>query len=237
MSCEIIVRYARNEDLQQRMELVRNGLSTYFWDAFIYFFFQELTLECCVLSGAVLFIFLGVSLPACLALLPAAAALVALAVVCTHHALAHKQAQSIRKEMFGLVAEVKGRLLMTPGTDPILISIQLNQDKDTSFSQVMGTVSVSDFWGPENNGWLHAMVVHPQWRGRGAGRALAGAARRAAAARGLAALGAAASALQGAARAALLAAGWRCLGAHERPLLGAALALPVLRLTLDLPQP
>ncbi|XP_050357745.1 uncharacterized protein LOC126778292 [Nymphalis io] len=207
MSCEIVIRQARAEDLHQRMELVRHAYSGYFWDAFIFFFFQELTLECCVLAAAVLFIFCGISATTCLVLLPIAAVVVAVVVACIHHALAYKQSQNVRQEIFGIVAELRGGLLLTPRTERVPIHIQLVAEKHSIYSQVIGTISISEFWGPHNRGWLHAMVVHPEWRGRGVARALAGAARRAAAARGLEALEAALSHLQPAARAALHAAG------------------------------
>ncbi|CAH2226094.1 jg3019, partial [Pararge aegeria aegeria] len=41
MSCEVVIRSARAADLEQRSELVRRGFSAYFWDAFLFFFFQE----------------------------------------------------------------------------------------------------------------------------------------------------------------------------------------------------
>lgn len=56
----------------------------------IYF---QLTLQICVLAGAVLFIFCGVSVAGCAMLLPATAAGVALAVHVAHLAAADKQVQ------------------------------------------------------------------------------------------------------------------------------------------------
>ncbi|XP_046973062.1 uncharacterized protein LOC124539759 isoform X3 [Vanessa cardui] len=191
-----------------------------------------------------IYIFLLPGATTCLVLLPIAALVVAVTVVCVHHALAHKQSQSVRQEIIGIVAELRGCLLLTPRTERVPIHIQLVAEKHSAYSQykiisimfqVIGTVSISEFWGPHNRGWLHAMVVHPKWRGRGVARALAGAARCAAAARGLAALDAALSHLQAGARAALHAAGWECRAAYERPLCGAALTLPLVRLGLDLP--
>ncbi|XP_032523563.1 uncharacterized protein LOC116774889 isoform X2 [Danaus plexippus] len=196
MSCEVIVRRARDVDLKRRMELVRQGLSGYFWSAFVYFFFQELTLECCVLGAAVLFIFCGVSPALCCLVLPTAVAVVALGVSATHHALAHRQAQ------------------------------------------VIGTVSVSDVWGPSEEGWLHALVVHPEWRGRGVGCSLLAAARRISL-QGPAAVGRSlrtvVSLLQPKAREALITSGWRSEGLYERPLCGAALTLPLERLLTTVP--
>ncbi|XP_064074908.1 uncharacterized protein LOC113403202 isoform X2 [Vanessa tameamea] len=182
-----------------------------------------------------IYIFLLPGATTCLVLLPIAAVVVAVTVVCVHHALAYKQSQSLHQEIIGIVAEVRGGLLLTPRSERVPIHIQLVAEKHSAYSQVIGTISISEFWGPNNRGWLHAMVVHPEWRGRGVARALAGAARRAAAARGLEALEAALSHLQAAARAALHAAGWECRAAYERPLCGAALTLPLVRLGVDLP--
>lgn len=53
----------------------------------------QLTLQLCVLGGAVLFIFCGVSVRGCAALLPAAAAALALAVYVAHLTLADKHIQ------------------------------------------------------------------------------------------------------------------------------------------------
>ncbi|KPJ10039.1 hypothetical protein RR48_03827 [Papilio machaon] len=130
------------------------------------------------------------------------------------------------------------------------------------FQEVVGTLSVSEYREGgglalgEDAGWLHALAVHAQyvpraaqrtahtavlsarccrWRRRGVGRALAGAARRAAAERGLRALEALTSDLQRAARAMLHAQGWQCRGTYDRRLVGAALTLQLARLGLDLP--
>ncbi|OWR41529.1 uncharacterized protein LOC116774889 isoform X1 [Danaus plexippus] len=240
MSCEVIVRRARDVDLKRRMELVRQGLSGYFWSAFVYFFFQELTLECCVLGAAVLFIFCGVSPALCCLVLPTAVAVVALGVSATHHALAHRQAQKIRGEVFGLVAEVCGVLLLSPGAGRLPIHIQLDfpNTSTPAYSLVIGTVSVSDVWGPSEEGWLHALVVHPEWRGRGVGCSLLAAARRISL-QGPAAVGRSlrtvVSLLQPKAREALITSGWRSEGLYERPLCGAALTLPLERLLTTVP--
>lgn len=65
MLCEVVVRAATPRDLSARAELVRACITEYDFDAFLMFFFQELTLQVCVLCGAVLFIFAGASLAAC----------------------------------------------------------------------------------------------------------------------------------------------------------------------------
>ncbi|XP_052745110.1 uncharacterized protein LOC112050150 [Bicyclus anynana] len=228
---EVVIRRARGSELARRAELVRCGFSSYLWDAFLFFFFQELTLELCVLAGAVLFIFCGVSAPALLLLPPAAAAAVLLLVLATHQAHAHRHAQSVSGELLGLVAEARG-----PPAGALRVRHELRDEPGAAHaSRVVGTVSVSQHRGPLRRGWLHALAVRREWRGRGVGRALAAAARAAAARRGLEALDACAGALQPAARAALAAAGWECRGVYERPLLGAALTLPLLRLGADLP--
>ncbi|XP_061381639.1 uncharacterized protein LOC133319828 isoform X2 [Danaus plexippus] len=188
MSCEVIVRRARDVDLKRRMELVRQGLSGYFWSAFVYFFFQE----------------------------------------------------KIRGEVFGLVAEVCGVLLLSPGAGRLPIHIQLDfpNTSTPAYSLVIGTVSVSDVWGPSEEGWLHALVVHPEWRGRGVGCSLLAAARRISL-QGPAAVGRSlrtvVSLLQPKAREALITSGWRNEGLYERPLCGAALTLPLERLLTTVP--
>ncbi|XP_045459309.1 uncharacterized protein LOC123669762 [Melitaea cinxia] len=143
MSCEIIIRHARAEDLQQRMDLVRNGYSGYFWNACLFFFFQELTLECCVLAAAILFIFFGVSATTCLLLLPAVAAIVAAAVASVHYSLAYKHSQSLCEEIFGIVAELKGALQLDPGARKVPIKIQLDAKKESSYLQVFIITSIN----------------------------------------------------------------------------------------------
>jgi hypothetical protein len=59
----------------------------------------QLTLQACVLGGAVLFIFCGVSARGCVLLLPAAAAAVACAVHLTHHVLADKHVQVLKSRV------------------------------------------------------------------------------------------------------------------------------------------
>ncbi|KAM3958652.1 uncharacterized protein ACR2FA_007291 [Aphomia sociella] len=171
MSCEIMIRRARAEDWSARADLVRSGVLTHQREAFILFFFQELTLQASVLSGAVLFIFFGVSPSGLCLLVPAAAAVVALAVYFTHLALAAKHAQDIRKEMMGFVAELRGPLLADP--QKLSPTIVFEQDTQQSVStkpihkQVVGTVSVSEYCGGERSGWLHALAVHARWSSRG----------------------------------------------------------------------
>ncbi|XP_013146522.1 PREDICTED: uncharacterized protein LOC106109534 isoform X2 [Papilio polytes] len=127
MPCEIIIRIAREDDAVQRAELIQMGLLSHQWDAFIYFMNQELTLECVLLSSAVLFIFCGLTPTACALLVPAIAiAFVAAAVAVAHRGLAATHAQRVRGEMFGLVAEVRGPLQLgaPPGPMPIRTELQ-----------------------------------------------------------------------------------------------------------------
>ncbi|CAG5017286.1 unnamed protein product [Parnassius apollo] len=238
MSYEIIIRRARKEDAVQRAELIKLGLLSHQWNAFIYFLFQELTLEGVGLAGAVLFIFCGASPAACAALLPATAALVALAVSLAHHALASSHTQKIHKELFGLVAEARGPLMMEapPGRVPVHTSLQVcSQSTQPVHSKLVGTVSVSEYCGPRGSGWLHALAVHPDWQRRGVGRSLVSTARQLAVDSGLESLEAVSSHLQHAARTLLHSLGWEIRGTYDRQLLGTALTLPLLRLGLDLP--
>ncbi|KAL0811618.1 hypothetical protein ABMA28_009988 [Loxostege sticticalis] len=237
--CEIVVRRARSADEGARSELVRLGFATHRKDAFLLFFFQELTLQICVLAGAVLFIFCGVSVAGCAMLLPATAAGVALAVHVAHLAAADKQVQNMRKEMMGFVAELRGPLFINPEkvSPPIVVETELEQTKPSKsvHSQVVGSVSVSEFWGPRRSGWLHALVVHPQWSRRGIGRALVAAAKTQSVRDGLESLECVASELQPNARALLHSAGWEVRGAYHRRLCGAALTLLLAHLGTDLP--
>ncbi|XP_038219687.1 uncharacterized protein LOC119837961 isoform X3 [Zerene cesonia] len=123
MSCKLIVRRSVPGDIQKRQEIIRNSYSTGFIDTFLFFFFQELTLECCVLSGAVLFIFCGVSARGCLLLVPAAVAVVTAAVLLQQYTLSLKHAQSIHGEIFGVVVEARGALLPPPGALPICVRL------------------------------------------------------------------------------------------------------------------
>ncbi|KAJ8715836.1 hypothetical protein PYW07_010318 [Mythimna separata] len=234
MQCEIVVREATPRDMEARAELVRQAVTEYDLEAFLLFFFQELTLQVCVLCGAVLFIFVGAGLWACAAVLPGAAAAVALCVAAAHRALADKHVQQLRGETRGFVAEYRGPLVAEPRTlrTPVVLRPSAG---DAVHTRVVGTVSVSECWGPRQAGWLHALCVAPAWRRRGAGAALLAAAREYAAAEGLEALEAVASELQGAARCLLHAAGWEMRGSYARPLLGAALTLHVTQLGVELP--
>ncbi|XP_068625671.1 uncharacterized protein [Battus philenor] len=183
MSCEIIIRAARPEDRRQRAELIELGFLSHQWDAFIYFLFQEVTLECALLAGAVLFIFCGAAPAACALLLPAAAAVVAAAAALTHRALAqahapvtialarpraHDQApttltrcallQRIEHELFGVVAEARG----PPGAT-LRIRSAPHAAPHEGYSKVVGTGSVSRCRGAPAAGWLHELAVHPQY--------------------------------------------------------------------------
>ncbi|XP_038219686.1 uncharacterized protein LOC119837961 isoform X2 [Zerene cesonia] len=210
MSCKLIVRRSVPGDIQKRQEIIRNSYSTGFIDTFLFFFFQELTLECCVLSGAVLFIFCGVSARGCLLLVPAAVAVVTAAVLLQQYTLSLKHAQSIHGEIFGVVVEARGALLPPPGALPICVRLNdglPDENQAYMYTHIVGTASVSEFWGSMRSGWLHSMVVDAQWRRRGAGAALAGGARRLAAAAGLHSLECVVSPLQHAAKQLLQAAG------------------------------
>ncbi|XP_059045542.1 uncharacterized protein LOC131841272 [Achroia grisella] len=237
MSCEIIIRRARPEDWLARTELVKSVMTTHQRDAFFLFFFQELTLQASVLSAAVLFIFCGVSLRGLCLVVPSAAIAVGLAVFFAHLTLATKQAQDIRKEMVGFVAELRGPLLAEPQklTSSIVFEQELQGTSNKLVNtQVVGTVSLSEYRGDGCSGWLHALAVHPQWWRRGVGRALARASRTYAAAEGLQSLEAIASELQPAALALLRAAGWESRGWYHRRLCGAALTLLLSHFSMDL---
>ncbi|XP_041968352.1 uncharacterized protein LOC121725438 isoform X2 [Aricia agestis] len=172
---EVTIRFARQEDLRHRMELVRQGFSAHFWDAFWFFLLQELTLECCVLGAAVLFIFCGVSAAGCLLLLPVAAAVVSMCILVAHEAMAQKHAKSVSNELFGVVAEVRGAPVSGPDRRRALhirshlappAPAPLAERDRPEYAQVVGTVSVSESWGPREDGWLHAFAVHPDGRSR-----------------------------------------------------------------------
>ncbi|XP_045506481.1 uncharacterized protein LOC123702737 [Colias croceus] len=238
MSCELIVRPSMPGDMQKRQEIVRNAYSTGFIDTFFFFFFQELTLECCVLSGAVLFIFCGVSARGCLLLVPAVVAVVSAAVLLQQYTLAHKHAQSIHGEMFGVVVEARGALLPPAGAVPIRLRLndgRHDESRGYMYTHIVGTASVSEFWGSMRSGWLHSLAVDVQWQRRGAGAALVSSARQLGAGAGLQSLECVVSPLQSAAKRLLQAAGWECRGSYERAVVGAALTLPLLRLGTDLP--
>ncbi|XP_022827195.1 uncharacterized protein LOC111356940 [Spodoptera litura] len=69
MESDIVIRDATPQDLAVRAELVRCSITEYDLAAFFLLFFQELTLQACVLGGAVVFIFLGGGAGAAAALL------------------------------------------------------------------------------------------------------------------------------------------------------------------------
>ncbi|CAD0250502.1 unnamed protein product [Spodoptera exigua] len=181
MDSDIVVREATPQDLAVRTELVRCSIVEYDLSAFFMLFFQELTLHVCVLGGAVVFIFLGGGPGAAAALLLGVAALLAGGAALAHRAAAARLAARLPAELYGCVAERRGR--------------------------VLGTASVAECWGPRRSGWLQALAVAPGWRRRGVARALLAAARARAAAEGLESLEAAASQLQAAATGLLHSAG------------------------------
>ncbi|KAJ0170660.1 hypothetical protein K1T71_013432 [Dendrolimus kikuchii] len=223
----VAVRAARPEDGAAREQLLRQALASHHTDAFLHFFFQELTLQCVVLCGAVLFIFMGAPVWACAALVPAAAALVAVAV------------RRMRGETSGWVAEATGPLGAPPPAGPLVVTVGAlpQRDEGAVHRRVVGTASASEYWGAGNSAWLHGVAVEARWRRRGVGRALVGAARAWAAGAGLESVEAAASAVGGGGGRALLhACGWALRQSYHRPLLGAALTLPMAQLGVDLPQ-
>ncbi|XP_037295788.1 uncharacterized protein LOC119189630 [Manduca sexta] len=214
MSCTIVVRSACAADGEARADLVRASILQYTRDAFFMFLFQELTLQLCVLGGAVLFIFCGASVAACCTVVPALAALlVAAGVYVTHAVLADKHVVDMRKEMIGLVAELRAPLLVDPRSARPRVMLADGAEFASLrpfHTQIVGTVSVSELRSATSGGWLHSLAVHEQWRRRGVGRALVGAAR---------------------ARSEPQRAAWRrweVRGSYHRPLLGSALTLPVL---------
>ncbi|RVE46011.1 hypothetical protein evm_009353 [Chilo suppressalis] len=231
MSGVIVVRLSQPADEAARVELVRSGFTSYQRDAFLLFFFQELTLQWCVLGGAVLFIFCGVSVTGCLLLLPAAALVVATSVYISHLALADKHVQNMRKEMVGLVAEYRGPLV----NDPASVSTRLVSELEGGMregdgtkgrsARIVGTASVSEAWGSTGGGWLHALAVHPHWRRRGVGRALVGGARVWTGARGLHSLQCVLGELQEGARHLLHRDGWEARGWYHRKVCGSAITL------------
>ncbi|KAJ2941656.1 hypothetical protein O0L34_g14714 [Tuta absoluta] len=239
MGCAVIViRAARSADLPARLEVLRSALADSYADAFLYFFFQELTLQAVVLLGAVLFIFCGVSVWGCLLLLPTAAVVVWLSVRMHAASIANSYTVTLRSEMAGWVAELHGPLLLGPNALARVVHEQdLSNDElqETHHKQVVGTVSLSECHSDVAACWLSLLAVSARWRRRGAGGALLGAARGAAARGGRAALHAVTSHLQPAARTLLHKHGWECRGTYHRALLGAALTLPMAQLSLDLP--
>ncbi|XP_047035809.1 uncharacterized protein LOC124641686 isoform X1 [Helicoverpa zea] len=232
MLCEVVVRAATPRDLSARAELVRACITEYDFDAFLMFFFQELTLQVCVLCGAVLFIFAGASLAACALVLPAAAAAAALAACLAHRASAAAHHQRMRAELCGFVAEYRGPLCSAP---PGHVRVRQAETECGAGGALVGSLSVAECWGPRRSGWVQALGVARAWRRRGVGAALLWAARRWAAAEGLESLETCASELQGGARELLHADGWQVRSTTQRPVLGAALTLGVAQLGLELP--
>lgn len=247
-SVRVVIREARPKDAAARESLLRLGIASHHTEAFLYFFFQELTLQCVVLGGAVMFIFVGAPVWVCSLLLPAAALLVAFAVHIAHGVIGDNQVQKMRNESMGWVAEALGPLGALPPKPPrpLLIVHQQHRhwaaeggaggggEDGPQHPQIVGTASLSELWGPVDGGWLHGVAVAGAWRRRGVARALVAAAAAQAQREGRAALEAAAGALGGG-RALLHAAGWALRHSYHRPLLGAALTLPLLRLARDLP--
>lgn len=233
-----MIRRARPEDWEARAELLKSAGATHQRDAFFSFFFQELTLQAGVLCGAVLFIFCGVSLRGLCLLVPAAVVIVMLAVQIVHQGLATKHAQDIRKEMVGFVAEMRGLLFADP--QKLTVTVVFEQELQQStlnkvvHTQIVGTVSLSEYWGDGHRGWLHALAVHPKWWRRGVGRALVQASRAYAETEGLESLEAIASELQSAALALLRSAGWESRGWYHRRLCGATLTLMLSRFGTNL---
>lgn len=138
MECDIVIREARPQDERARAELIQNDITSYDFDAIVYFVFQELTLQLSVLSGAVLFIFAGAPLSACVAAPLVLGALAAGAVLVAHRALARQHALCLRSERVGFVAEVR------------------------SSGRLVGTLSVSECRGAPRSGWMHAFALAPR---------------------------------------------------------------------------
>lgn len=202
----------------------------------------QLTLQCVVLAGAVLFIFCGASVLACACVVPAAATLVAAGVRVAHGIATTRARTAVRAELAGWVAEARGDFANTerPPRDVPIYSEEVARrcDADGALARrVVGTVSLSEWWGAESRGWVHALGVSRAWRRRGAGRALLAATRCAAHAAGLHSVEAVISGVQNDARAALHAAGWSLRASYNRALLGAALTLPMVQLGRDLSAP
>ncbi|KAI5641002.1 hypothetical protein NE865_06657 [Phthorimaea operculella] len=235
MGCAVIViRAARSADLPARLEVLRAALADSYTDAFLYFFFQELTLQAVVLLGAVLFIFCGVSVWGCLLLLPTAALFVWLSVRMYAASVANSYTASLRSEMAGWVAELRGPLLLGPTALARVVQEQdLSNDEleETQHKQIVGTVSLSECHSDVASCWLHLLAVHLQpaartllhkhgWECRGTyHRALLGDALT----------------LPMAQLTLDLPHAWECRGTYHRALLGDALTLPMAQLTLDLP--
>ncbi|CAH0597560.1 unnamed protein product [Chrysodeixis includens] len=225
--CEIVVRAARASDLPARAELVRRGLTDHDFEAFLMFFFQELTLQVCVLGGAVLFIFVGASPAACALVVPGAALCAGAAVWVSHRARAAQAARACAASCAG----------WWPSTAARWRPAACRRACACSRGRARARRAPGGHGQRERGvGWRGCtLAVDARWRRRGVGAALEAACRQRAAAAQLEALETAVSALQDAARGLLHAAGWTTLASFHRPVLGAALTLPMTHLTVDLP--